>query len=209
MNKNIAYTRVSTDKQDLKNQKLEILDYAHKNNLTISDFVEIHSSSRKSSKDRLLDILYEKLKTGDTLIVSELSRLARSLGQIIQIVDHLVQHKIRLITIKENININPKEQDIQTKVMVAMFGLFSEIERDLISQRTKAGLQAAREKGKILGRPKGSLGNSKLDGKEEVITEYLKKNVSKSSIAKILEVSRTCLYSFIKSRKLDCYPLTK
>lgn len=203
MNKNIAYLRISTDKQDLKSQKLEILDYAHKKNLKISEFLEIQSSSRKSSKNRMLDLLFEKLKSGDTLIVSELSRLARSLGQIIQIVDHLVKHKIKLITIKENININPKGQDIQTKVMVTLFGLFAEIERDLISQRTKAGLRAAREKGKILGRPKGALGISKLDGKEEEIKEYLRKKVSKSSIAKILEVSRTCLYSFIESRKLN------
>ncbi|MCP4179597.1 MAG: recombinase family protein [bacterium] len=109
---------------------------------------------------------------------------------------------IKFISIKENIIINPGKQDIQTKVMITMFGLFAEIERDLISERTKSGLKVAREKGKILGRPKGSLGKSKLDGKEYEIKEFLRKNVSVTSIAKIFEVSRTCLYSFIESRKL-------
>ncbi len=203
MNKIIAYLRVSTDTQEVNSQKLEILDYGHKNNLTVSEFIEVHSSAKKSLKNRVLDTLFAKLTPGDTLIIAELSRLARSLGQIIQIVDYLVQQKIRLISIKENIIINPKEQDIQTKVTVTLFGLFAEIEQDLISQRTKAGLQLAREKGKVLGLPKGALGVSKLDGKEELIKEYLAKKVSKSSIAKILEVSRTCLYSFIVSRKID------
>jgi len=93
-------------------------------------------------------------------------------------------------------------QDMQTKVMIAMFGLFAEIERDLISERTKQGLAVARAKGKLLGRPKGSLGKSKLDGREEEIKTLLLKTVSKSSIAKIMEISRTALYEFIKSRKL-------
>ncbi len=203
MEKIIAYLRISTDKQFLENQKLEILSYAHKNNLKISEFLEVQSSSRKSSKDRLLDLLFDKLTSGDTLIVSELSRIGRSLGQIIKIVDHLVKHRIKFISIKENIIMNPRKHDIQTKVMITMFGLFAEIERDLISERTKSGLKAAKEKGKILGRPKGSLGKSKLDGKEEEIKEFLRKKVSVTSIAKIFEVSRTCLYSFIESRKLQ------
>ncbi len=203
MEKTIAYLRISTDKQSLKNQKLEILDYSHKNNMKITDFLEVQSSSRKSSKDRLLDTLFDKLKSDDTLIVSELSRIGRSLGQIIKIVDHLVKHQIKFISIKENIIINPGKQDIQTKVMITMFGLFAEIERDLISERTKSGLKAAKDKGKILGRPKGSLGKSKLDGKEVKIQEYLRKKVSVTSIAKIFEVSRTCLYSFIVSRDLQ------
>ena len=102
---------------------------------------------------------------------------------------------------KENILLDGK-QSIQNKVMVAMFGLFAEIERDLISERTKQGLAAARAKGKLLGRPKGSLGKSRLDGKEEEIKMLLSKGVSKTSIAKIMDISRTALLSFMKSRKL-------
>jgi DNA invertase Pin-like site-specific DNA recombinase len=202
MGKYIAYLRISTSKQDLKNQKLEILDYAHRNNIKISEFIEVQSSSKKSSKERMLDILISKLNTGDTLIMSELSRIARSLGSIIQIINQLIQNKVRLITIKENITLNPVKHDIQTKVIITLFGLFAEIERDLISERTKQGLLVARNAGKILGRPKGKLGKSILDGKEIQIKEYLNKKVSKSSIAKILGVSRTCVYSFIQSRNL-------
>jgi len=98
------------------------------------------------------------------MLVSELSRLGRSVGQVIQIVDDLLKHQIRLVAIKENIHLDGK-QDIQSKVMVTMFGLFAEIERDLISERTREGLVAAREKGRVLGRPKGSHGPSKLEGK--------------------------------------------
>jgi len=87
--------------------------------------------------------------------------------------------------------------------MVTMFGLFAELERDLISARTKEGLAAARAKGKIIGRPKGVLGKSKLDGKEEEIQLLFTKGVSKSAIAKIMEVSRTTLRHFIKTRKLN------
>lgn len=199
----IAYLRVSTDKQDFKNQKLEILDYAHQSNIEVNKFLEITCSARNSHKNRLLDELMNTLCSGDTLIVSELSRLARSLGQIIQIVDELVKNNVKLFCIKENISINPKSRDLQSKVTITMFGLFAEIERDLISERTKAGLQSAREKGKVLGRPKGSLGNSKLDGKEKEIKNFLNKGVSKTAIAKIFDVSRTCLYSFIETRKIS------
>ena len=91
---------------------------------------------------------------------------------------------------------------MQTKVMIALFGLFAEVERDLISQRTKEGLAAARAKGRLLGHPKGALGKSKLDGKEEEIRMLLEKTVSKASIAKIVGVSRTALHHFIGTRKL-------
>ena len=103
--------------------------------------------------------------------------------------------------IKENICFDGK-QNIQTKVMIALFGLFAEVERDLISERTKEELASAKAQGKLLGRPKGSFGKSRLEGKEDEIKSLLSKEVSKSSIAKIMGISRTALYSFIESRKL-------
>jgi DNA invertase Pin-like site-specific DNA recombinase len=198
-----AYIRVSTNQQILENQKFTILNFAHKNNIKIDHFVEVKSSTRENNIKRKLDILMKSLMFGDILIVSELSRLARSVGQIIRIIDELMKKKIRFISIKENISINSAKSDIQTKMMITLFGLFAEIERDLISERTKEALQVAKKKGKILGRPKGSLGQSKLDGKEAQITDFLKKRVSKSSIAKIFGISRTTLCNFIKNRKLD------
>jgi len=121
---------------------------------------------------------------------------------VIQIVEELVTQKTHFVAIKEGIRFEGK-QDLQTKVMIALFGLFAEVERDLISERTKEGLAAARAKGRLLGRPKGVLGHSKLDGKEDEIRMLLKKEVSKASIAKIVGVSRTALHHFIATRKLD------
>lgn len=199
--KAIAYLRVSTASQDCDNQRLAILDYAHRHRMTIDKFISIQVSSRKNTIQRGVLELLKRLEPEDILLVSELSRLGRSVGQIIQMVDYLVKNRIRLVAIKESIDLSGK-QDIQTKVMITMFSLFAEIERDLISERTKEGIAAARAKGKTIGRPKGSLGKSKLDGKEEEIRLLLKKEVGIASIAKILGVSRTALRHFIKTREL-------
>ena len=200
--KTVGYLRVSTGSQDLGNQKLAILDYARQKHFAIDQFVEVRASSRKSRGQRRIDELLGSLAAGDRLVVSELSRLGRSLGQVIQIVEELVTQKTHFVAIKEGIRFEGK-QDLQTKVMIALFGLFAEVERDLISERTKEGLAAARAKGRLLGRPKGVLGHSKLDGKEDEIRMLLKKEVSKASIAKIVGVSRTALHHFIATRKLD------
>ena len=199
--KTIAYLRISTNKQDVDGQKLAILDYIQKCNIKVDEFMEVQISSKKSNRERRIEELLQHLQPGDILIVSELSRLGRSLGQIVQLVDRLIRNKVKFVAIKEGIDVDGK-QDMRSKVMVVMFGLFAELERDLISERTKEGLAAARMKGKRLGRPKGSLGRSKLDGRENEIKIFLEKKVSKASIAKIMDVSRTALYSFIKSRKL-------
>ncbi len=199
--KNIAYLRISTGGQELKNQRLAILNYAQHHHFHIDHFLEVQASSRKSLKERGLEGLFFGMQAGDLLLVSELSRLGRSVGQVIQLVDELIKNKIRFIAIKENIQLDGK-QNIQSKVMVTMFGLFAEIERDLISERTCEGLAAARAKGRVLGRPKGSFGSSRLDGKEAEIQMLLGKKVSKASIAKILDVSRSTLLYFIASREL-------
>jgi DNA invertase Pin-like site-specific DNA recombinase len=200
--KTLAYLRVSTGSQDVANQKFAILDYAQQQGISIDEFIEAQSSSRQTMEKRGIDEVLTRLGVGDRLIVSELSRLGRSLGQIIHIVDTLVKRNIRFVAIKETIRFEGK-QTLQTKVMVTLFGLFAEVERDLISERTREGLVAARAKGKLLGRPKGSLGRSKLDGKEKEIQTLLDKRVSKASIAKIMDISRTALYNFIRTRGLD------
>ncbi len=198
----VAYLRISTAGQDCDNQRLAILDYAHQRKITIDEFVSIQVSSQKTLRQRGILELLKRLEPEDILLVSELSRLGRSVGQIIQMVDYLIRNRIRLVTIKESIELSGK-QDIQTKVMITMFSLFAEIERDLISERTKEGIAAARAKGKVIGRPKGVLGKSKLDGKEEDIRLLLKKEVGITSIAKIMGVSRTALRHFIGTRKLS------
>jgi DNA invertase Pin-like site-specific DNA recombinase len=169
--------------------------------LEISEFIELTVSSRRSPKERQIDRLMAQLESGDSLVVSELSRMGRSVGEIITTVDALVKQHIQFIAIKESIYLDGKP-DLQSKVMVTLFGLFAEIERELTSMRTKEGLAAARASGKRLGRPKGRLGQSKLNGKEEEIQRLLSLQVSKSSIAKITGVDRSTLYHFIRTRQL-------
>jgi len=142
------------------------------------------------------------MQAGDLLPVGELSRLGRSVGQIIPIVDDLVKNQIRLVAIKEDIRLDG-QQDIQSKVMVTLFGLFAEIERDLISERTREGLAAAKAKGHLAGRPaEGFARPVPARWQGSGIKMLLGKQVSKASIAKIMDVSRSTLLHFIRSRAL-------
>ena len=201
MGETIGYIRVSTDKQTVDNQRLGILEYCHRNKFQVDDWIEVNMSSRRTPAQRRIDELLERLKEGDRLIVAELSRLARSVGQIAVTVSTLLKKKVKFISIKESISLNGG-QDMQAKVMITMFSLFSEIERDLISERTKEGLKRARAEGKLLGRPKGTIGKSKLDGKEDEIKRFLKGGINKTNIARYLNVSWSTLENFIKTRNL-------
>ena len=198
--KTLAYLRVSKNTQDVKNQKLAILEFAHKEKIEIHHFVELSVSCRKSTKERKIDQLLEQLSGGDSLIVSELSRMGRSVGEIITTIDTLVRKDISFIAIKEGIRLNG-EQSLQTKVMITMFGLFAEIERDLISERTKEGLARARAMGKLLGRPKGP-GKSRLDPYKKEIISLLKTGSSKTYLAKKYNVTPPTLYNWLKKNKI-------
>ena len=197
----VAYLRVSTAQQDPSSQRLAILEYARQHDFRIDQFIEATASGQASEKRRRLDKLISGLERGDRLVVSELSRLGRSLGQIVAILDALSKAGVAFVALKENIRVEGK-QDIQTKVMTTLFALFAEVERDLISERTREGLAKARASGRKLGRPKGSLGVSRLDGKQDQIRHFLQLGVSITSIAKITGVSRTALYSFMRTRAL-------
>ncbi len=201
MNNTIAYLRVSTNDQDLNNQKFEILKYCQTNDIQISKFIEIEISSRKSIQKRKITELIDGLSSGDRVVVSELSRLGRSTVEVLSIINSLISKSVEVHAIKQNIRITDN-QDIQSKIIVTLFSLFAELERDLISQRTKSALHAKRAAGIKLGRPKGSLGKSILDGKEDLISDFLRKKVSITSIAKILEVSRGTVQNFVYSRNL-------
>jgi DNA invertase Pin-like site-specific DNA recombinase len=198
----IAYLRVSTEGQDLDQQRLAILDYARKHRVTVDEFMETKRSSRQAIQREELLQMIEALQPEDRFIVSELSRLGRSLSQILQIIERLIQKEVHFVAIKEAIRFEGK-QNLQTKAMIALFGLFAEVERDLIAERTKEGLAAAKARGQRLGRPKGALSKSKLDGKEGEIRSLLQKNVSKASVARIMDVSQTTLHHFIKTRNLQ------
>ncbi len=199
MGKIIAYLRTSTDKQDLNNQKLEILEYAQQNNLVVDEFVEISVSSRKTSKQRRIDELLEKLANSDTLIVTELSRLGRSTSEVIALVNGLVERNVHVIIIKQNLDIF--KHDMSSKIIVTLFSLFAELERDLVSLRTKEALAAKRASGIKLGKPKGTLQASKFDKDRERIEELLALGLSIRKIAKHLGYSNHIgLNTYIKKR---------
>ena len=141
--KTVAYLRVSTPQQDASSQRLAILEYARKHDLHIDDFIEATASGQASEKRRRLDELTSVLGRGDRLVVSELSRLGRSLGQVVAVLDALAKAGVAFVALKENIRVEGK-RDIQTKVMTTLFALFAEVERDLISERTREDLAKAR-----------------------------------------------------------------
>jgi putative DNA-invertase from lambdoid prophage Rac len=168
-----AYLRVSTIKQDLETQRYEIINYCKRNDLNVVKWLELEISSRKSTKERRIDELLGLLKKGDTVIVSELSRIGRSISQVVLIVEGLIKKHVNFIAIKQNIVLNGK-LDLEAKVMVTMFDLFAEMERDLISQRTKAGLANAKAKGVKLGNPNLKSDNRKRIRKANDFAESLR-----------------------------------
>ncbi len=201
MGKTIAYLRASTDKQDLSHQKLEILEFARKQGLHVDEYVEITISSRKTSKQRRIDELVQMLNETDVLIVTELSRLGRSTAEVIAIVNALVERNIRLIMIKQNLDIH--RQDMNSKIMITLFSLFAELERDLISHRTKEALAAKKAQGQLLGKPKGTLQKSKFDNEVARIEELLGHGLSVRKIAKLLGYSNHIgLNTYINKRGL-------
>jgi DNA invertase Pin-like site-specific DNA recombinase len=195
-----AYLRKSTVEQNTKSQELAVYEFANEEKLRVDQWFDIDCSSRKSTKERRIDELLDILREGDTLIVPELSRLGRSVGQVITIVDQLIKKKIKVICLKENIRLNGRH-DIQTKVMITMFSLFAEIERDLISERTKEGLARARAEGKLLGRPPGP-GKSKLDPYEDEIIALLKTGSTKTYLAKKYGITPPTLYNWLNKRQI-------
>jgi DNA invertase Pin-like site-specific DNA recombinase len=194
-----ACLRVSTSPQDVTQQRLAILEFTGRERLTVDNFLELDVHSGRLVRQHQVDQALARLASGDTLIVSALSRLGGSVGEIVTIVDTLVQRQIRLLAIKEGMRLDGK-RDLRTRVMVTMFALLAEIEHELIARRSKEALAAARASGRRLGRPQGRLGKSKLDGQAHEIQRLLALRVSKASIAKIMGVDRATLYHFIRSR---------
>lgn len=181
MGKTVAYLRASTDKQDIQNQKYEILDYANTRSLKVDEWMAITISSRKTTKQRRIDELLEKLQDSDTLIVTELSRLGRSTAEVIGLVNELIGRQIRMVVIKQNLDLN--QHDMSSKIITTIFSLLAELERDLISLRTKEALAAKRAAGVKLGKPKGTVQESKFDEQRERIEELLGLGVSIRRIA--------------------------
>lgn len=196
-----GYVRVSTDKQTVENQRHEIERFCVKNGLTIGHWIEETTSGSALPQSRLLGSLLDSLQKDDLIVCSELSRLGRSIFMIMSILNELMLCGARVWTIKDNYRLG---DSIQSKVLAFAFGLSAEIERELISQRTKEALRRKRLQGIKLGRPSGKKSlRVKLSGRENEIQELLGKQVSKSAIARICGVNRKTLEMFVKDRMLE------
>jgi len=191
-----GYIRVSTDRQTVENQRYEINCFCEREKIAIGHWIEETISGTKEPEKRKLGKVLSKLQKDDILICAELSRLGRSLLMIMDILNQCLKREVQVWTIKDNYRLGA---DISSKVLAFAFGLSAEIERNLISQRTKEALARRRAEGVILGRPKGRRSSRvKLSGREGEITRLLDRGYSKSKIARRLKVHRITLGKFIR-----------
>ena len=199
MHQNIAYLRVSTLEQDIEKNKSEILRLANDKSLGKVEFVEEKVSGRVHWKQRKIGEIVEDLQKGDTILLNEFSRLGRSMLECMEIISIATQKGINIYTVKGNWQL---DDSIQSKVMAMVFSMVSEIERDLISKRTKEALQTKKASGMKLGRPKGP-GKSKLDPYKVEIEALLKNGSTKRFIAKRYNSTPANLFNWLKKNKIN------
>lgn len=191
-----GYIRVSTDKQTVENQRFEITEYAKKSNLPIDKWIEETVSGTISPDKRNLGKLIKMAKSKDLIICSELSRLGRNIFMIMSILNRLMEMNVSVYTVKEGYRLG---DDLTSKVLAFAFSISAEIERELISQRTKEALLRKKAEGGVLGHPKGKRNSHvKLTGREDEIRKLLDNGYSKEQISKKLKVCPATLYKFIK-----------
>ena len=193
-----AYLRVSTDGQDLQKNKADILHFANERGLGQVHWIEETASGRVSWRNRKIASVIEHAQPGDTLIVSELSRLGRSMLEVMEILSVATQKELKIYALKGNWSL---DGTLQSKVVAMAFAIAAEIERDLISQRTKEALAARRRAGQALGRPKG-VGKSKLDEHMAKIKELLANDVPITAIAKRFKTSPGNVHRWIRAHNL-------
>lgn len=202
-----GYIRVSTDRQTVENQRYEICRFCEREGIEIDGWIEETISGTKAYTKRRLGTLLRRIRSGDLIICTELSRLGRNLFMIMEILNICMTKEAKVWTVKDNYRLG---DDIQSKVLAFAFGLAAEIERNLISQRTREALARRKAEGAVLGRPKGSRnasGKYKLSGKEEQIRDMLAAGASKRKIARTLKVSRNTLERYLNT--IMCQPGSK
>ncbi len=196
-----GYLRVSTDEQDAKNQTLGIISKAKQLGVSISAWIEDSGvSGTKEPEDRKLGVILKEMKAGDIIIASELSRLGRKTFMVMRILEHCMNNGVKVYTVKDGYELG---DNIQSKVLAFAFGLAAEIERDMISQRTKEALARKKAEGIILGRPKGSKGKkTKLSEHKHTIIKMLENKVPQCVIARKFGVHRHTVSEFIKNSEI-------
>ena len=196
---NFAYLRVSTDRQDAKNQKLGVLDYCNSRNITPLVFLEDTVSGKTSWRERAIGSIFEKSAKGDIIIVSEVSRLGRSTLQVLEILEMAAQKGVSVHIAKDGMVM---DGSMQATITATILGLAAQIEREFISSRTKEALCKCKMEGIKLGRPKGQADLLKLDAFHNEITGYIKKGINKRAISKLIECSPSTLYQWLKRRHI-------
>ena len=194
-----GYLRVSTDKLDCDNQKIGVEALAEKLGLPIESWIVDNGvSGTKEPEKRQLGKLLKKIKSGDVIICSELSRLGRKLFMVISILEHCMKVGAKVLTVKDGYELG---DNVQSKVLAFAFGLVAELEREMISKRTKEALQRVKAQGRSIGRPKGRKNIKHVwSGKEKQINRLLKLGVGKTKIARMTGMSLGSVYSFLKQR---------
>ncbi len=192
--KTIAYLRVSTIDQDIEKNKNDILRLANEKRFGNVEFIEEKVSGKVSWKKRKIYEVFQKIEKGDNIIVSELSRLGRSMLECMEILSIASQKEVNVYAIKGNWHL---DNSIQSKIIAMAFSMAAEIERELISQRTKEALRVRKENGMKLGRPQGK-GKSKLDKYQPEIVALLKNGATKRFVAKRYEITEQGLYNWLK-----------
>lgn len=201
-NKIIGYIRVSTQEQNTKVQKTELLEYANKNQIIISEFIEVEISSRKNQEQRKIDHLKQILKSGDVVITTELSRLARSMIEILNLIEYFKDNNITVIFTKQP-ELSTSQDNALQSLLFSIYGYFAETERELISQRVKGGIQNARKEGKQIGRKKGSTGRSIFDVHYSKIKELKALGVTNKKIIDYIQIGTPAgLGKYIKKKEL-------
>ena len=191
-----GYIRVSSDKQTVENQRFEINKFCEQQNIIIDDWIEETISGAKNYTKRQLGRLLRKVHKEDIIICCELSRLGRNLFMIMEILNICMTKECKVWTIKDCYRLG---EDIQSKVLAFAFGLSAEIERNLISQRTKEALARKKAEGVTLGHPRGFRCrlNPKCAKRHNYIVKELAKGTEKKVIAKKLKVSKTTFYRYL------------
>lgn len=203
MSRIYGYCRVSTGVQTTENQRKEILDYAHTKKMAIDRIVEIEVSSTKDKKERLIDETLEQLGSNDILIVTKLDRLGRSTIEVLQIIEDIKNKGIQLHIIKDGIIVDGSDTSPINQMIITLLTGFAQMERSFISERTKSALAQRKASGVKLGRQKGAIVKSKYDEHLAMIQELISKDVSISSISKIIGVgTRQSLTTYIKIKKI-------
>lgn len=193
-----GYIRVSSDRQTVENQRFEISNFCKARKIEINGWIEEKISGTKTPDKRKLGSLLANIKEGDTIICSEISRLGRSLYMIMDILSLCMEKGVKIITIKDNFVLG---EDIQSKVLAFAFGLSAEIERNLISQRTKEALAMRKANGVHVGRPKGSTNiNTKLTPYIDAIKVLINQGTTFAEIGRIFHVNKSTVKRFCDSR---------